>query len=408
MSKAHLSRAALCCALFGLGFSNPAQAEPMKLKIGVLTDLSGPYSDFAGQGSVAATQMAVDDCLKAECKGMQIDVVSADHQNKADIALGIARKWFETENVDALTDVVNAAVQLAIQSLVREKKKVVLFPGGTARLTNEDCSPDTSVTWMWDTYSQVAGAVKPLAKPGSKWFFLAADYAFGHSLQKDGAEIIQAQGAEVVGAVRHPFSTSDFSSFLLQAQNSPANFIAFANAGSDSTTSIRQAAEFGVQSSGKKTVALFLTLHNVKSLGLQAAAGTQLTESFYWNADEGTRRWSARYSAAVGNGGKPSISHAGVYSATRHYLKSVVAARSKDAKVVTAKMREIPIKDDIVRNASLRPDGRMVHDTYLLEVKKPNQSTSDWDLYNVLQVIPGSQVFRPITESSCPALKKTG
>lgn len=403
----------LCATLLGgaclaMIVGADARADPLKVKIGVLTDLSGPYSDFAGKGSVVATQMAVDDCLKAECKGMQIAVVSADHQNKADIALGLARKWFDTESVDALTDVVNAAVQLAIQSLAREKQKVVLFPGGTARLTNEDCSPDTSVTWMWDTYSQVAGAVKPLAKPGTKWFFLAADYAFGHSLQKDGAEIIGAQGAEVVGAVRHPFSTSDFSSFLLQAQSSPANYVALANAGSDATTSLRQATEFGLPASGKKTVALFLTLHNVKSLGLKAAAGAQLTESFYWDADEGTRRWSARYAAAIGGGNMPSISHAGVYSATRHYLKAVAALQSKDAKAVMAKMRALPIRDDIVRNATLRPDGRLVHDTYLLEVKKPEQSKSPWDLYNVLQVIPGEQVFRPISESACPALKKAG
>lgn len=403
-----LRAALLCGACMALSAGATAQAEPLKLKIGVLTDLSGPYSDFAGRGSAIATQMAVDDCLKAECKGMQIDVISADHQNKADVALGIARKWFDTEGVDALTDVVNAAVQLAIQSLAREKQKVVLFPGGTARLTNEDCSPDTSVTWMWDTYSQVAGAVKPLAKPGTKWFFLAADYAFGHSLQKDGAEIIGAQGAEIVGSVRHPFPTSDFSSFLLQAQSSPANYIALANAGSDATNSIRQATEFGLPASGKKTVALFLTLQNVKSLGLKSAAGTQLTESFYWDADEGTRRWSARYSAAIGDSSMPSISHAGVYSATRHYLKAVAALQAKDAKAVTAKMREIPVQDDIVRNATLRSDGRLVHDTYLLEVKKPEQSKSAWDLYNVLQVIPGAQVFRPLSESACAAIKKGG
>ncbi|MET3354373.1 UNVERIFIED_ORG: branched-chain amino acid transport system substrate-binding protein [Xanthobacter viscosus] len=386
-----------------------AQEQRLKVRIGVLTDLSGPFADFAGKGSVIATQMAVDDCLKAECKGMQVEVIAADHQNKADIALGIARKWIDTENVDVIGDVVNAAVQLAVQSLARERQSFsVLFPGGTARLTNEDCSPDTSVQWMWDTYSQVAGAVKPLAKPGTKWFFLASDYAFGHSLQKDGTEIINAQSAQVVGAVRHPFQTSDFSSFLLQAQASSANFVAFANAGTDATASIRQASEFGLQTSGKKPVALFLTLPDVKALGLAAAAGTQLTESFYWNVDDRTRTWSSRFAEVAGSGKMPSISHAGAYSATRHYLKAVAALRSKAPKAVTAKMREIPVEDDIVRNATLRPDGRLVHDTYLLQVKTPQQSKSEWDVYNVIEVIPGEQAFRPLSQSACPAIRKAG
>ena len=408
-------RAKICATalavIMACASSSPGRAQewPVKLKIGVLTDLSGSFADFAGKGSVVATQMAVDDCLKAECKGMQIEVVSADHQNKADVAVGIARRWVDTENVDVLGDVVNAAVQLAIQSLAKERQTfAVLFPGGTARLTNEDCSPNTSVQWMWDTYSQVAGAVKPLAKPGTKWFFLASDYAFGHSLQKDGTEIINAQGAQVVGAVRHPFQASDFSSFLLQAQGSGANYVAFANAGADATTSIRQAAEFGLQSGGQKPVALFLTLQDVKALGLKAAAGTQLTESFYWNYDDRTRRWSARFGQAFGGGRMPSISHAGAYSATLHYLKAVAATRSKDPKTVIAKMRDIPIEDDIVRNATLRPDGRLVHDTYLLQVKTQAQSTSEWDVYNILQVIPGQEAFRPLSESACPAVKKPG
>ncbi|MFG1378245.1 ABC transporter substrate-binding protein [Xanthobacter autotrophicus] len=395
--------------LAGIAGPGQAQEQPFKVRIGVLTDLSGPFADFAGKGSVIATQMAVEDCLKAECKGMQIDVIAADHQNKADVALGIARKWVDTENVDAIGDVVNAAVQLAVQSLAREKKTfAVLFPGGTARLTNEDCSPETSVQWMWDTYSQVAGAMKPLAKPGTRWFFLASDYAFGHSLQKDGAEIINAQGATMVGAVRHPFQTSDFSSFLLQARASNANYLAFANAGADATASIRQASEFGLQASGKKPVALFLTLQDVKALGLAAAAGTQLTESFYWNFDDGTRRWSERFAEAAGGGKMPSISHAGAYSATRHYLKAVAASKSKQPKTVTARMREIPVQDDIVRNATLRADGRLVHDTLLLQVKTPQQSKSEWDVYNVLEVIPGDQAFRPLSQSACPAIRKAG
>ncbi|QRG08879.1 ABC transporter substrate-binding protein [Xanthobacter dioxanivorans] len=382
---------------------------PMTVKIGVLSDLSGPFSDFAGRGSIIGTQMAVDDCLKAECNGMQIEVIAADHQNKPDVALSIARKWVDTEGVNVIGDVVVASIQLAVQSLARERQSfTVLFPGGVNALTNEDCSPNTSVQWMWDTYSQVAGAVKPLAKQGTSWFFLAADYAFGHSLQKDGTEIINAQGAKVVGSVRHPFQEHDFSSFLLKAQASGANYVAFANAGPYAVASIRQATEFGLWQGGQKAVALFLTLQDVKALGLKSAGGTQLTESFYWNYDDRTRSWSARYAEHWPDRRMPSISHAGAYSATYHYLKAVVASKSVDPKVVTSKMRELPIADDIVRNATLRPDGRLVHDTYLLQVKMPNESTSDWDVYNVLKVIPGSEAFKPMSESACPALKGRG
>lgn len=378
-----------------------------KIKMGVLTDLSGPYSTFAGEGSVVATQMAVDDCLKAECKGMTIEVISADHQNKADIGTAIARRWIDNEGVTAIGDIVNASVQLAVQGVVKDKNRVALFPGGTARLTNEDCAPANSVQWMWDTYSQVAGAVKPLAKPGTKWFFITADYAFGQALQKDGTAMIEVQKAKVVGSVRHPFPTADFASFLLQAQGSGADFIALANAGTDATNAAKQAAEFGIGKSGQSVVALFLTLQDVKGLGLSAAAGTTLTEGFYWDFDEGTRAWSRRFAERYKKG-MPSISHAGAYSVTLHYLRAVAAARTDEAKAVVKKMHELPIKDEIVRNASLRPDGRMVHDTYLFKVKTPAESKSEWDLYKTLQVIPGDQAFRPLAESSCPAIKKGG
>jgi branched-chain amino acid transport system substrate-binding protein len=378
-----------------------------KVKIGVLTDLSGPYSTFAGEGSVVATQIAVDDCLKAECKGMSIEVISADHQNKADIGTAIARRWIDNEGVTAIGDIVNASVQLAVQGLVREKNSVALFPGGTARLTNEDCAPENSVQWMWDTYSQVAGVVKPLAKPGSKWFFVTADYAFGQALQKDGTAFIEAQGGKVVGSVRHPFPTADFASFLLQAQGSGANYVALANAGTDATNSVKQATEFGLDKAGQSVVALFLTLPDVKGLGLSGAAGTTLTEGFYWDFDEGTRTWSKRFAERYKKG-MPSISHAGAYSVTLHYLRAIAAAHTTEAKAVIKKMHELPIRDDIVRNASLRPDGRMVHDTYLFKVKTPTESKGEWDLYKTLQIIPGEQAFRPLSESACPAIKKGG
>lgn len=397
---------AATAALLASGFQVVlAQDAPPKIKVGVLTDLSGPYSTFAGEGSVIATQMAVDDCLMAECRGMPIEVISADHQNKADIGSAIARRWIDNEGVTAIGDIVNASVQLAVQGLVREKNSVALFPGGTARLTNEDCAPENSVQWMWDTYSQVAGVVKPLAKPGSKWFFVTADYAFGQALQKDGTAFIDAQGGKVAGSVRHPFPTADFASFLLQAQGSGANYVAFANAGTDATNSVKQATEFGLDKAGQSLVALFLTLPDVKGLGLSAAAGTTLTEGFYWDFDEGTRAWSKRFAERYKKG-MPSISHAGAYSVTLHYLRAAAAARTAEAKAVVKKMHELPIKDDIVRNANLRADGRMVHDTYLFKVKTQAESKGEWDLYKTLQVIPGEQAFRPLSESGCPALRK--
>lgn len=407
MNSARAGAVAATVALLVASFQpTHAQDAVPKVKLGVLTDLSGPYSTFAGEGTVVATQMAVDDCLQAECKGMSIEVISADHQNKADIGTAIARRWIDSEGVTALGDIVNASVQLAVQALVKEKNSVALFPGGTARLTNEDCAPENSVQWMWDTYSQVAGVVKPLAKPDTKWFFLTADYAFGEALLKDGTAFIDAQGGKVVGSVRHPFPTADFASFLLQAQESGAKYIALANAGTDATNSVKQAAEFGLDKGGQSVVALFLTLPDVKGLGLFAAGGITLTEGFYWDFDEGTRAWSKRFAERYKKG-MPSISHAGAYSVTLHYLRAVAAARTTEAKAVVKKMHELPISDAIVRNASLRPDGRMVHDTYLFRVKTPTESRGEWDLYKTLQVIPGEQAFRPLSESACPAVKKS-
>jgi branched-chain amino acid transport system substrate-binding protein len=395
--------AAAIAALIGAPLAAPA--ADLSVKIGVLTDMSGPYSRLTGEGSAVAAKLAAEDCLKAACAGMKIEVLSADHQNKTDVAVATARRWFDEEKVDVLTDLVNASVQLAIQALVKDRNRVALYPGGTIRLTNEDCAPENSVQWMWDTYSQVAGVVKPLAKPGSKWFFISADYAFGKALQSDAAGIIEKQGGTVVGSVRHPFPNSDFSSFLLQAQGSGADFVAFANAGSDAVNAVKQASEFGVMGSNQQVLGLVLMLPEVQSIGLKLAQGALLAEGFYWDFDDDTRAWSKRFEAAYGKG-KPTMIQAGVYSATLHYLKAVAAAKTTDAKTAVKTMHALPIKDPVMRNPRLRKDGRMVHDFYLMRVKTPAESKNSDDIYDIVATIKGDDAFKPLAESACPALAK--
>jgi branched-chain amino acid transport system substrate-binding protein len=399
-----LRGAAAGLAFLGSIGAAQAQISDGVVKVGVLTDLSGIYSQIAGEGSVAAARLAIDDCLKAECTGMKIELLSADHQNKADIASSKAREWLDVQKVDALVDNVNASVQLAIHTLVKEVNSVALTPGGTSRLTNENCAPENAVQWMWDTYSQVAGVAEALTTPGSTWYFLTADYAFGHQLEKDATAIIQAKGGKIQGALRHPFNNADFSSFLLQAQASGANVIALANAGADSTNSIKQAKEFGFGDK-QKMVAFLLMLPDIHALGLDVAKNTILTEGFYWDVDDGTRAFSKRFEA-IYKKGKPSQIHAGVYSSVRHYLKAVAFGKTDNPKAVIRKMHELPISDDVVRNPRLRPDGRMVHDTYLLRVKTPAESKGPYDYYQVLEVIPGDKAFKPLKDSLCADLKK--
>lgn len=374
------------------------------VKIGVLTDMSGVYSDITGKGSIVATQMAVDDCLKAECAGMKIEIVSADHQNKPDVGSTIAREWIDRQGVDVLADMSNASLQLAIPPLLKEKNRVGLFPGGTARLTGDACQPDHIVQWMWDTYVQVAGIANYLTKPGTKWFLVTADYALGHQLEADAKTLVTAKGGTYVGSVRHAFPAVDLSSQLLTAQGSGADYIALANAGGDTVAGIKTARDFGIGQDKQKLVAFFLTAMDVKSVGLAAAQGTVLTEGFYWNLDDRTRAFSERFKAK--HGAVPSAIQAGIYSSVRHYLKAVAAAKSDEAKTVIAKMRDLPIEDDVVRNAKLRTDGRMVHDFYVFRAKQPSESKSEWDLYDVLATIPGDQAFRPLSESACPAIKR--
>ncbi|WP_029004885.1 ABC transporter substrate-binding protein [Azorhizobium doebereinerae] len=393
-------------ALTALCLATTASADMSdgKVKVGVLTDMSGVYSDITGKGSVLAAKMAIDDCLKAECKGMQIEMISSDHQNKADVASATARRWIDQEGVDVLADMSNASIQLAIAPMAKEKNRVALFPGGTARLTGDACQPDHVVQWMWDTYVQVAGIANRLTKPGTSWYLVTADYALGHQLELDAKTVVGAKGGKVLGSTRHPFPAVDLSSPLLAAQSSGADIIALANAGGDTVAGIKTAREFGIMDSKQKLVAFFLTANDVKSVGLPVAQGTVLTEGFYWNLDDGTRAFSERFKTE--QGAMPSAIQAGVYSSVLHYLKAVAAAKSDDAATVVAKMRELPIKDDVVRNAKLREDGRMVHDFYVFQVKAPGASKGEWDLYDLVGTIPGDEAFRTLADGKCPLLKK--
>lgn len=401
-----LSRLGLA-ALLTMSAAAGAQAAPpaKTVKIGVITDMTGSLSAQSGRGSVIAAQMAVDDCLAKECAGMTIEILSADHQNKPDVAVGIVRKWIDVDGVDAVTDIIQAAVQLAIQNLMKEKNRIALFPGGTARLANEDCAPQTSVLWMWDTYGQAVGITRPLATPDSSWFFVAADYAFGNSLISDATGLVQRGGGRVVGSVRHPFNaTGDFASYLLQAQSSGANVVAIGSTGGDLINMLKQAREFGLGKGKQKIASFVLTLPDVAALGLDITQGVTVNEAFYWNLDAQTRefgkRFLARYEKAM-----PSTIQAGVYSVTLHYLKAVAAAGTTDTAAVMKKMHELPISDATIRNGTLRPDGRMVHDSYLFRVKSPAESKEPFDFYDLQATIPAKDAFRPLQESVCPALK---
>jgi len=392
--------------LLGLCPAGLATAESWDgvVRIGVLADMSGVYSSIAGKGAVIATRMAVEDCLRAECAGMKIEVLSADHQNKADVALAIAREWIDKQGVDAFADMGNASIQLAMPTLLRDKNRVGLFPGGTARLTGDACMPSHVVQWMWDTYGQVAGVANQLTKPGTKWFLITADYAFGHQFEADAKTLVTARGGTVIGSARHPFPATDLSSQLLTAQASGADVIALANAGGDTVNSIKAAHDFGILGGKQQVAAFFLTAMDVHGIGLDVAQGTVLTEAFYWNLDDRTRAFSERFRAL--NGTVPAPSHAGNYSAVLHYLKAVAAAKSVEAKTVIAKMHELPVEDDVVRHATLRPDGRLVHDTYVFRVKAPAESKGEWDLYDLIGTVPADQAFRPLSESACPAIAK--
>ncbi len=374
------------------------------VKIGVLTDLSGLYSDLAGSGAVLATQMAIED-FKAKAKpDFKIEMVSSDHQNKGDIAANKARQWFDTEAVDVITELVTTSTALAVMKVAKEKNKITLVSGAASTaITNEECT-DTNVHWTYDTYSLANGTGKAVVKQGGDtWYFLTADYKFGHSLEADTTAVVKANGGKVLGAVRHPFPGTDFSSFLLQAQTSGAKVIGLANAGTDTTNSIKQAAEFGI--TPKQTLAgLLMFISDVHALGLKATQGMYLTTGYYWDRDDDTRDWSKRFFDKHKR--MPTMVQAGQYSAVMHYLNAVKAAGTDDTAAVMKTMKATPIADFFAKDGKIREDGRMVHDMYLAQVKKPDESKAAWDYYHIRQTIPGDQAFQPLAPSRCAAVAK--
>lgn len=399
-----LKKLALAAATTAALASAHAQISDNVVRIGVLTDLSGVYSDVSGKGTVVATQMAIDDFIARDKPAFRIEMVSADHQNKGDIAANKAREWFERDRVDVASELVTTSVALAVQKIAKEKNRIALVSGAAStRVTNEDCN-DVTVHWTYDTYAVANGTAKAVTKTGGKkWFFLTADYAFGHSLETDASAVVKANGGEVLGAVRHPFPGSDFSSFLLKAQGSGAQIIGLANAGGDTINSIKQAAEFGV--TPKQSLAgLLMFITDVHSLGLKVTQNMYLTEGFYWNLNDETRAWSKRFFDVHKR--MPTMVQAGQYSSVMHYLKAVKAIGTDDTAKVMTQMKKTPVNDFFAKGGTIRDDGRMVHDMYLLQVKKPAESTTPWDYYHVRATIPAAEAFQPLSASKCPLVAK--
>jgi branched-chain amino acid transport system substrate-binding protein len=404
--KPTLLKTAIAGAMAMLAGTASAQYSDGVIKIGVMNDMSGLYADIAGPGSVWAARKAVED-FGAAAKGMKVEILAADHQNKPDIGSNIARQWIDVDKVDAIADVPTSSVGLAVNQIIREKNRVHLNTGSaTSDMTNKACSPNT-VHWAYDTYMLSNGTGKALVKTGGDtWFFLTADYAFGHALERDTEAVVLANGGKVLGKVRTPFPGQDFSSFLLQAQASKAKVIGLANAGGDTINSIKQAAEFGITKGGQNLAGLLVFITDVHSLGLPTAQGLVLTESFYWDLNDGTRAWSKEFAAAH-KGRMPSMVQAGVYASVIHYLKALEALKSDaDGVKVVDKMKEMPTDDKLFGKGSIRVDGRKIHDAYLFEVKKPAESKGPWDYYKLRATIPAAEAFRPLAQSECPLVKK--
>ena len=398
--RASVLASALALALPGA----QAQVSDGTIKIGVLSDMSSLYTDIGGKGSEVAARMAVED-FGAAAKGMKVEIISADHQNKADVGSNLARQWYDVDKVDVIVDVPNSGVALAVNQVTREKGKVFLVSGAaSADLTGKACSPNT-IHWAYDTWMLANGTGNAIVKTGGdSWFFLTADYAFGHALERDTEAVVLKGGGKVLGKVRHPLNTQDFSSFLLQAQASKAKIVGLANAGGDTTNSIKQAAEFGIVQRGQNLAGLLVFLTDVHSLGLQTAQGLIFTETFYWDMNDQTRAFAKRF-AAANRGIHPTMVHAGVYSAVLHYLKAIEAIKTDDGTKVVEQMKKMPTDDPLFGKGSIRVDGRKIHPAYLLEVKKPAESKAPWDYYRVRATIPADQAFRPLAEGGCPLVK---
>ena len=386
---------------------HPAGAEiaNKSLKLGVLTDLSGFAADSTGPGSVVAAKLAIED-FKAEKPDLKVELMQADHQNKADIGASLAKRWVDVDKVDVILDVPFSSVALAVQEVVRGSKTAFVASGpGTSLLTGEKCSPNT-VHWTYDTWALAHGtALALLRAKKDTWFFVTADYAFGHALEKDATDVIKAENGKILGAVRHPTGTSDFSSFLLQAQSSKAKIVAFANAVGDTVNSVKTASEFGLQAGGQELAALLMQLSDVNAIGLKDAKGLYLTEGFYWDTDEGTRKFADRFAAQM-NGRRPTANQAGVYAGTLHYLRAAAAADTSDGQAVVAKMKELPSKDPLFGEGKVRADGRHIHNMYLFQVKTPQESKAPWDFYKLIETIPAAEAFRPIEQGNCAIVMK--
>jgi len=405
--KRKLIASAIATALATLTLASWAQQGKISddvVKIGVLSDMSGVYAEYGGPGAVTAAKMAVAD-FGGKMFGKPIEVVSADHQNKPDIAKNVTQQWFDRDQVDMTVENLNSAVALTVQALGKEKNKITIVNGAaSSRMTNEDCAPATGIHYLMDTIALANVVGKAVVKDGGdSWYFLTADYAFGHSLEKDTGDVVKASGGKVLGAVRHPLSTGDFSSFLLQAQSSGAKVVGLANAGGDTVNSIKAAAEFGLTKK-QSLAALLMLLTDVHALGLNTAQGLYLTEGWYWDLNAESRAWTTRYEAIMKK--KPNSNHASVYSATLHYLNAVKAAGTDDTAAVMKKMHEMPINDMFAKGGKIREDGRMVHDMYLFQVKKPSESKGAWDYYNLKGTVKGEDAFQSLAAGKCTVAKK--
>jgi len=398
--KSHGIKSLTACILSTLALSTQAQISDDVVKIAVLGDQSGMMADLSGKFGVEAVRMAVED-FGGTVLGKPIEIVSADHQNKVDIGVSIARRWYEHEKVDVILDVPNSAIALAIQDITRQMQRMVIFTSaGSADLTGKACSPN-GVHWTYDSYAYATGIANGIVEDGGKsWFFMTSDYAFGHALERDATAVVKAKGGQVLGRVRHPIASADFSSFLLQAQASKAQVIALANGSGDTINSIKQTFEFGIMGSHQRVAALFMTIVDVRSVGLEYAQGLNLVGPFYWNQDDQARQWSERYFKRTGR--MPSMVQASNYSATMHYLNAIQAAGTDAATAVIQAMRNTPINDFMTQNGYIREDGRVMRDMYLFQVKQPSESTRDWDYYKLVRKIPAEQAFRPLDQGGCP------
>jgi len=395
-------RAIIAAGALAAAAPRPGRAQQRPIRVGVLGDQSGLYRELGGPTAVLSARMAVED-FGGSVLGRKIEVVDADHQNKPDIASAIAREWFDRQDVTAVADLTNSAVALAVQQLARERGKITLLTGpATTKLTNEECSP-TGFHWVFDTYSQAAGTAKSvLAEGGKTWFLLVADYAFGQQMAADVRNLVTANGGQIVGEIKHPLSIGDFSSFLVQAQASKAQVIGLCNGGDDTTNAVKQAAEFGILRGGQKLTGFVVTITIVHALGLETAQGLVFRESFYWDLDDATRAWSKRFWARAGRA--PGMVQAGTYSSVMHYLKGVQAAGTDDGPTVAAAMRAMPV-DDFFAKGTIRPDGRLLHDFFLVEVKAPSESTGPWDYYKIRRRIPAEEAAQPLSLSRCALVK---